>query len=124
MKTPLEFLPHLRHSARRSKILLRLISYNLSCIFQIGIPLNRIDVLTSIDGVTFAEARLPTLCSEDIMFTKHQSSIFPIDMKLAFANREAELRALDTAAKQGGLLVVYGRRHVGWLSDGSEKEDK
>jgi hypothetical protein len=47
------------------------------------------------------------------MFTNHQSSLCPIDMKLAFANREAELRALDTAAKQGGLLVVYGRRRVG-----------
>ena len=34
-------------------------------------------------------------------------------MKLTFANREAELRTLDTAAKQGGLLVVYGRRRVG-----------
>jgi len=34
-------------------------------------------------------------------------------MKLAFVNREAELRELDMAAKRGGLLIVYGRRRVG-----------
>ena len=34
-------------------------------------------------------------------------------MRLDFVNREAELRELDKAAKQGGLLVVYGRRRVG-----------
>jgi AAA+ ATPase superfamily predicted ATPase len=34
-------------------------------------------------------------------------------MKLPFANRGPELRELDTAAKRGGLLVVYGRRRVG-----------
>ncbi|MGH8581253.1 MAG: ATP-binding protein, partial [Gammaproteobacteria bacterium] len=34
-------------------------------------------------------------------------------MKLDFVNREAELRELHTAAKRGGLLVVYGRRRVG-----------
>lgn len=36
-----------------------------------------------------------------------------MSMSLAFVNREAELRALDTAAKHGGLLVVFGRRRVG-----------
>ena len=34
-------------------------------------------------------------------------------MRLDFVDREAELRELDKAAKQGGLLVVYGRRRVG-----------
>ena len=34
-------------------------------------------------------------------------------MGLEFVNREAELRELDKAAKQGGLVVVYGRRRVG-----------
>lgn len=30
-----------------------------------------------------------------------------------FVNRDAEMRELDTAAKHGGLLVVFGRRRVG-----------
>jgi uncharacterized protein len=34
-------------------------------------------------------------------------------MKLPFVNRTAELKELDAAAKQGGLLVLYGRRRVG-----------
>ena len=34
-------------------------------------------------------------------------------MRLDFVDREAELRELEKAAKQGGLLVVYGRRRVG-----------
>lgn len=34
-------------------------------------------------------------------------------MKLQFVNREAELRELDAAAQQGGLLVLYGRRRIG-----------
>jgi AAA+ ATPase superfamily predicted ATPase len=34
-------------------------------------------------------------------------------MRLEFVNRKAELRELDLAAKQGGLLVVFGRRRVG-----------
>jgi uncharacterized protein len=34
-------------------------------------------------------------------------------MKLAFVNRDLELRELDLAARSGGLLVVYGRRRVG-----------
>ena len=34
-------------------------------------------------------------------------------MELAFANRTAELQELETAAKAGGLLVVFGRRRVG-----------
>ncbi len=32
---------------------------------------------------------------------------------LRFVNRAAELRELDTAARRGGLLVVFGRRRVG-----------
>lgn len=34
-------------------------------------------------------------------------------MRLEFVNREAELDALEVAAKRGGLLVVFGRRRVG-----------
>jgi uncharacterized protein len=34
-------------------------------------------------------------------------------MHMAFANRSAEWRELDAAAKHGGLLVVFGRRRVG-----------
>lgn len=34
-------------------------------------------------------------------------------MRLAFANRERELREIGAAARHGGLLVVYGRRRVG-----------
>lgn len=34
-------------------------------------------------------------------------------MNATFVNRSAELRELDTAAKHGGLLVVFGRRRVG-----------
>lgn len=34
-------------------------------------------------------------------------------MKLAFVNRGAELAELDAAARQGGLLIVFGRRRVG-----------
>jgi AAA+ ATPase superfamily predicted ATPase len=34
-------------------------------------------------------------------------------MNLEFANRVAELKELDAAAKAGGLLVVFGRRRVG-----------
>ena len=34
-------------------------------------------------------------------------------MGLEFVDRDAELRELDAAAKQGGLVVVYGRRRVG-----------
>lgn len=34
-------------------------------------------------------------------------------MKLKFVNRENELSELDSAARRGGLLVVYGRRRVG-----------
>ena len=34
-------------------------------------------------------------------------------MRLAFVNRDRELRELDAAAKHGGLLVAYGRRRVG-----------
>ena len=34
-------------------------------------------------------------------------------MRLPFVNRTAELRELDSAARRGGLLVVYGRRRVG-----------
>lgn len=34
-------------------------------------------------------------------------------MQREFVNREGELRELDTAAKKGGLLVIYGRRRVG-----------
>ena len=34
-------------------------------------------------------------------------------MRIDFVNRDIELRALETAAKRGGLLVVYGRRRVG-----------
>ena len=32
---------------------------------------------------------------------------------MEFVNRDAELRELDTAAKRGGLLVVFGRRRIG-----------
>jgi AAA+ ATPase superfamily predicted ATPase len=34
-------------------------------------------------------------------------------LKLEFVNRPDELRELDTAARRGGLLVVFGRRRVG-----------
>ncbi|MFH1981875.1 MAG: ATP-binding protein [Pseudomonadota bacterium] len=34
-------------------------------------------------------------------------------MKLEFVNRDRELLELESAAKRGGLLVVYGRRRVG-----------
>lgn len=34
-------------------------------------------------------------------------------MNIKFVNREAELRELDAAARQGGLSVVFGRRRVG-----------
>jgi hypothetical protein len=34
-------------------------------------------------------------------------------VKLPFVNREREQQELSTAAKRGGLLVVYGRRRVG-----------
>lgn len=34
-------------------------------------------------------------------------------MKLAFVNRDPELRELDAAAAKGGLLAIYGRRRVG-----------
>jgi len=34
-------------------------------------------------------------------------------MQLPFVNREPELRQLETAARKGGLLVVYGRRRIG-----------
>jgi len=34
-------------------------------------------------------------------------------MELVFSNRKAELKELDSAARAGGLLVVFGRRRVG-----------
>ena len=34
-------------------------------------------------------------------------------MKLAFTNRVRELNELDTAARAGGLVVLFGRRRVG-----------
>ena len=48
------------------------------------------------------------------------------NMDLPFTNRTAELKELDSAAKAGGLLVVFGRRRVGktrllthWLKPGN-----
>jgi hypothetical protein len=44
----------------------------------------------------------------------HQSRGQPWRLvNLDFVNRDAELRALDAAARSGGLFVVFGRRRVG-----------
>lgn len=36
-----------------------------------------------------------------------------VSVKLAFTNRSRELEELDTAARRGGLVVLFGRRRVG-----------
>lgn len=47
------------------------------------------------------------------MFAKHNVLWHLPSVTLPFANRAAELRELDAAARRGGLLVVFGRRRVG-----------
>jgi AAA+ ATPase superfamily predicted ATPase len=42
------------------------------------------------------------------MFLSHN-----LPMKLPFSNRRLELKELDTAAADGGLVVIFGRRRVG-----------
>ena len=47
------------------------------------------------------------------MFDTHNVSGKVFGMELLFTNRTDELKELDSAAKAGGLLVVFGRRRVG-----------
>jgi len=47
------------------------------------------------------------------MFDTHNVECKVSCMELLFTNRTGELKELDSAAKAGGLLVVFGRRRVG-----------
>jgi AAA+ ATPase superfamily predicted ATPase len=47
------------------------------------------------------------------MFDAHHVFCDTLIMELAFTNRLAELKELESAAAAGGLLVVFGRRRVG-----------